>query len=245
MKHNLIESTLEFKSNKYKIASIDLGDHPSFHGFNFDEVETRNQLWNINPGDYVFDVGASYGSYTMTALACGAEKVYTWSPQSHGYLSEKIVLEESLKLNNWQDKCTIYDTGVYSKSGWLDCFTLQFYAEKPNYVKNSITNATSDLLKVDTLDNWYINEFLPNNKNNIKGKTIWMKLDVEAAELEVVKGAERLIRELSPIIFIENHECLRPGIDLEFKNLMKEMFSYKEIIKVPYHTRSHSIYTKI
>ena len=89
--------------------------YPSYHSFTLDERETRNQLWDIQSGDYVLDVGACYGSYTLTALACGAEKVYAWSPQSHGHLNEKLILEQSLKLNGWENKCVVYDTGILVK----------------------------------------------------------------------------------------------------------------------------------
>lgn len=244
MSNELIISELEFKENKYKIASVDLENHPSYHGFTFDEIDTRNQLWNINSGDYVLDVGASYGSYTLTALAVGAQKVYAWSPQSHGYLSEKEILQVSLKLNNWENKCVVYDYGLYNKSGWLDCFKQIFYKDKPtSYIKNTITNATSDLIRIDTLDNWYLN--LSNEeRSELKNNTVWMKLDVEAAELEVIRGATTLLKELSPIIFNENHDCLREGIGQEFNNLMKTL-SYKEIEKIPYHSRSHSLFKRM
>jgi len=241
-KYNLIESTLDFKGNKYKIASIELGDHPSYHGFVTDEVVTRDQLWDIKSGDYVLDIGACYGSYTLTALASGAEKVYAWSPQSHGYLSEKIVLEESLKLNGWEDKCVVYNNGVYDKKGWLCCYDHAFFDHDPGPIKAPYSNTVSDVFETDTLDAWYESEFLPNENGNFNDKTIWMKMDVEASELEVVRGAQKLINELHPIIFLENHQCIIPDIDVKFKELMKDMFSYEEIITVPYYNRSHSIY---
>lgn len=182
--NNLIETTFDFKGAKYKVASLELGDHPSFHGFNFDEISIRDQLWDIKSGDYVLDVGACYGSYTLTALAAGASKVYAWSPQSHGLLSDKEVLEQSLILNGWEDKCVVYDNGVYYKSGWLDCFEQRFFDHEPqNYVKNTITNVISDIIKVDTLNNWYEQEFLPNVKNHINNKRIWIKIDVEGGRV--------------------------------------------------------------
>ena len=240
---NLVKKEFSFKENKFnifcildsiKVAGVQLaqGDHPSHHSF-LDEVEIRDYLWNINKGDVVLDVGAQYGSYSLCALACGAEKIYAWSPQDHEYLSEKIILEKSLELNNWQNKSIVYDTGVYSKNGWLNTFTQEFYEQNPHHIN-------SDIIKVSTLNSWYELE-----RQNILSKKVWIKLDVEAAEIEVLKGASKLIKEIEPIIFIENHDCLVEGIGLRTKKLMEDLYNYKEIIKVPYYSRSHSLYRKV
>ena len=98
-------------------------------------------------------------------------------------------------------------------------------------------NTISDTFPVDTLDAWYEKE-----RYDLIGKTIWMKMDVEAAELEVVKGGQNFIQECHPIILNENHTCHKPGIDIEFKELMKNMFNYEEIKKMDMESRFHSIF---
>ncbi len=104
-------------------------------------------LWDIHPGDVVLDVGAQYGSYSITALACGAEKIYAWSPQDHGYLTEKIIFEQNLEINGWKEKGTVYDSGVYDKDGWLNVENQTFYNIEPEKNPN--------IIKIGTLDAWY------------------------------------------------------------------------------------------
>jgi FkbM family methyltransferase len=236
---SLVETTFNFKDYEYKAISIEKGTHPSYNTF-VDESIIRDQLWNIQPGDIVVDVGASYGVYTLTALVAGAEYVYAWSPQSHGFLNEKIILDLSLSVNGWQDKCTVYDTGIYDKDGWLDCYIQKFFKEEPkNYTKTPMTNCVSDIIKVNTLDYWYETEILAKNKS-FNGKVVWMKIDVEGAEKEVIKGAKRFIRDANPIILNENH--LQTEVDNGVKQLLKE-FGYKEVVTLPYANRSHTIFS--
>jgi FkbM family methyltransferase len=243
---SLCESTLHFRGHPYKVASIGRGDHPSYHGFTVDEVETRDALWGIMPGDYVIDAGACYGSYTLTALAAGAERAWAWSPQSHGVLSEAEVLRESLRLNGWQDRAEVYDTGLYSQKGWLICYNQMYFQNKPgpeDYKEPEGTNTVSDLIEVDTLDAWYAG-LDSSLKAKMRRGRVWLKMDVESAELEVVKGGAGTILDLRPIIINENHTCMVPGIDIAFRDLLKDRCGYDEIRNVPYHSRSHSLFMR-
>lgn len=70
-----------------------------------------------------------------------------------------------------------------------------------------------------------------------------MKIDVEAAEIEVINGAKIFIKETHPTILVENHDCLVEGIGIRTKNLL-ESIGYIEKICVPYHSRSHSIFVR-
>jgi FkbM family methyltransferase len=227
----------KFKNKKFQVLTFDTDYHPSFSGF-IDEQNIREQLWNIGPGDYVLDVGACYGSYTLTALIAGAEKVYAWSPQSHDLnFSDKIILELSLALNGWENKCIVYENGLYDKNGWLDCYAQKFYEHEPlSYIKNPATNTISDLIKVSTLDQWYEIE-----KSNIQNKNIWMKIDVEGAELEVLMGAYNLLKELNISIIIENHLINSP--DINIKKFLHDLL-YEEITTVSYFNRSFSVFRK-
>lgn len=232
---------LVFKEKTYNIAYTDVFDwHPSHHYFD-DESSVRDHFWLIEPGDIVFDIGASYGSYTLTALLEGADMVYAWSPQSHGFMSEKLMLEESLRLNGWSDRCIVYDTGIFDKTGWLDTMTQEFHQDQPTAAKSSHSNADDDIIRVESFDDWYAHQGL----NVAVGTRCWFKLDVEAAEIEVLRGAKAFIESHQPIVFVENHTCLKAGIDQEVRTLMLD-FGYTEIETLDYMgSRSHSVYRMV
>ena len=86
-----------------------------------DETAVRLELWTVGPGDVVFDIGAAYGSYTLTALAMGASRVYAWAPQGHPVgpadEMEADYLEASLALNGWSERARVFRDGLYSRSG--------------------------------------------------------------------------------------------------------------------------------
>lgn len=69
----------------------------------------------------------------------------------------------------------------------------------------------------------------------------WLKLDVEGAEVEVLKGAEHLIRALRPTILVENHLFQRNTIAEEVRSLLGDM-GYRHISTHQNHSVSHSVY---
>ena len=232
-----LERTYSFKGHDYKIVYVqppvhrDLY-HASWYSFE-DESTVRDIMWDIQPGDCIIDVGAAYGSYSLTALASGAERVFAWSPQGEvGFPAEREFFAESLARNGWTDKATIYGTGIYDRDGWLNTMTQEFnpIGLPPSY----------DAIQVSRLDTWYKEQFLPTT-NPADFKRFFMKLDVEGAEVEVLKSAGRVLTELHPTIQVENHLFKRSTIEAEVRSLLLS-YGYREVMTRPYHSVSHSLY---
>lgn len=226
-----LSKELSFKGHSYKVAYVEpVPYHASWFSFD-DESDVRDRDWDIKPGDVVFDVGAAYGSYTLTALALGASHVFAWSPQGEpGLPQEREFLYESLRLNGWEDRVTIMSDGVYDKTGYLNASTQEF-SENPLPESN-------DVIRVEALDDW-------RNKNGLyqhaKSERFWMKLDVEGAEVEVLRGASALITELKPTILVENHIFKNNNLAREVRYLL-ERKGYIHVSTHPHHSVSHSVY---
>jgi FkbM family methyltransferase len=218
---------LSFRGHPYRIACDETSpQHPSWYSFE-DESIVRERSWLIEPGDVVLDVGAAYGSYTLTALACGAAHVYAWSPQGPpGETTEADMLRRSLALNGWESRCTIFEQGCYSRSGWLNPDT-QAFSE----------SHTPGSIRVFALDDGRTFE-------RIGSARAWMKLDVEGAEIEVLKGATDLIGAVKPRVLVENHQFKDATIESRVRSLMESM-AYRHVETVPYHSISHSVYEPI
>lgn len=225
-----MRQTREFDGTEYIIECEEHPgyQHPSWFSFD-DEKDVRARDWRIRPGDVVLDVGAAYGSYTLTALVSGAAFVYSWSPQGpEGQPSEAEYLRRSLAANEWQTRCVVIEGGCYDRSGWLNASTQEFSEEKPEGDKMN-----NDVIRVDKLDDFFASSGMEHCE--------WMKLDVEGAEVEVLKGAEKLIRALKPTILVENHLFKRNTIAEEVRSLLGDM-GYRHISTHQYHSVSHSVY---
>ena len=55
----------------------------------------------------------------------------------------------------------------------------------------------------------------------------WVKIDVEGAEVAVIKGGLDTIARCKPKLLIENHEGYRPGVRVEIDRLLLPL-GYKE-----------------
>lgn len=232
----LLTKELSFRGVPFKIAHYDQPgfQHPSWFMFE-DETSVRDETWLISPGDWVFDVGAMYGSYTMTALASGADRVFAWALEGRGdgELDEPSLLMESAKLNGWEEKVEVFNTGLYSRTGLLDVMSLAFSDNL------GVRPSDGPVFRVDTLDYWL--EKLKKSHDFSVPRQYWMKLDVEGAEDQVLNGATAFLRELRPKVQIENHLFKDPSIDQRVRTIMT-VSGYREISTKPYHGVSHSVY---
>ena len=218
---------LHGKSFTY-ICDPDPKQHPTWWCF-IDEHEVRERWWKIAPGEIVLDCGAAFGSYTLPALAQGAAHVYAWSPEGMD-----VVLSKNLNSNGWISKCTVFKTGLWSRLGCLKCpeKTLPRLFSNPEEAKKDPEPGATFL--VSTLDFQ-----IPPSLRHVD----WIKLDVEGAEVEVLKGGKGTLRRWKPKILVENHLFKDPGIETKVHEFLDSLkLRYSLIATVPYHGVSHSLY---
>jgi len=225
----------EFRGHSFRFVCVDGAQHPSWFSFD-DESTVRDRDWTVEADDCVLDVGAAYGSYTLTALACGAAFVFAWSPSSPiidaDVGTECAFLRASLRLNDWQDRCVVYPTGFYDKNGRLNAMSQAFDADS--------TTSGPDIIDVQPMDTWYVHDFLTKH-TKMSFRRYWLKLDVEGAEVAVLRGGAQLLAELQPFVLVENHQFKDATIADQVRRLMLS-YGYSEISTHPYHGVSHSLY---
>ena len=132
--------------------------------------------------DRLFDCGAYDGDSAHDFIRAYPEyeRIYEFEPDR----SNISKIEERIKTEQIRD-LTIVDKGV-----WSETTTLCFRAEG----KSSSGIADEGEIRIDVikLDDMY-EEFTSNSL---------IKMDIEGSELEALKGAERVIREISPSLAI-------------------------------------------
>jgi FkbM family methyltransferase len=179
---------------------IDLSDHVI--GLNIlrgryeqDEIALVRTL--LKPGDSAIDAGSHIGFFTMVmaALVGPAGRVYAFEPLD----TNAELLERSIAENRFGERVAFQRAAVGAASGTA---TLTFPAETLNsggaYLLRSgaapLTGNQTRRVPMVALDD------LP-----LKRPVRLIKMDVEGAEPQVLKGAERLLRNDRPTVLSEVH----------------------------------------
>ena len=196
-----------------------------------DEEVVRLRWWHINPGDVIIDAGSAFGSYAFPALALGASKVIAWAPEGH-----KRLFDLSVEANGWQDKVIVYDAGLWSKPGFVQALEHaarpQFFTKLP---EDWVTSPPPNVFPVETVD------IVVERHGLVRAD--WLKIDVEGAEVEVLKGAEQTLRRFKPRILIENHLFKDATLKDQCAAFITGLgVGYREVGTEPYHAISHTFY---
>ena len=174
-----------------------------------DEAERVVFASLLRPGDVVFDVGENIGLYTLTALSVIGPKgeVYAFepSPISRGLLEQTLAINEihtvkvePVGLSDHEGAATLY---LNSQSG---CTSLGETGRGTVYGVKEIPLMTLDTY-VDT---------------RAVHRIDCIKVDVEGFEGDILAGAQKVLREQNPVLFIE----------LDTKNKQKESNTPEKIM---------------
>jgi len=167
-----------------------------------DHEEDIVQQFSPKKGDIVIDVGAAFGFYSIVASKkVGQEgKVVAIEPQPDSF----DMLNKNIKLN----KLTNISTLNYAASSKRT--TLKLYSSYSTLQERAGQSPQQFIeIRAETLDNLLGQVDLD--------KANWVKVDVEGAELEVLKGAAGILSKSSDLaLFVEVHSAalLRPILEL-------------------------------
>lgn len=155
-----------------------------------DEAEIKRDHWSdIAPCERVVDVGCCWGGYSLPALAQGARVLaFDATDASERHVAGNVA------LNEWGDhfefrKRVLWDGGEYP--GWMRASFARHYA-------------TTSLPRFSTLDEELLGE-----------KVDRIKIDVEGAELGVVRGGRSVLARWKPKLLIESHVGIYPECTAE------------------------------
>lgn len=204
-------------------------DHASWWTFE-DEQEVRDRWWHPRAGETVLDVGAAFGSYALPALALGA-RVVCFSPADF----DTELLELNLAQNpDLARRCMVVRDGLFSRDGFFEPNVCRFIDQAT--MNGTTVSASDQWLSVRALDS-----FLAERPGI--ARVDWIKLDVEGAELEVLKGAGRCLRSDRPTVLAECHEQHIPGIANQVNDYLAGLgVGYRGEGPVPHGVVSHAIF---
>ena len=140
----------------------------------------------------VFDIGSYIGVYTFTAYSNLAScEIHTFEPNPHSANRLKSTIQQNnlprIHLNN---------SAVGDYSGRIK-FNLHSVPVQSSLL-NANQNTTSIEVPITTLDSYCQNQ-------KVKHIDV-IKIDVEGAELQVLRGGENVFQKCRPIMIIELHK---------------------------------------
>jgi FkbM family methyltransferase len=201
--YNIFKPTNKNTFLKFKIPKYNL----EFYCRNRDDFKSITMRENDiierfcpKPGDVVIDVGAHIGKYTIIASKRIGANGKVIAIEAHPVNYE--MLNRNIKLNELTNVTTL-NYAVYSKEAKIKLFLPD---EKLNHTiyNTLIPSRAKDEerfieVNANTLDNLLQKDGIPQEVN-------WIKIDVEGAELEVLKGAHDIMSKSNNIVvFMEVH----------------------------------------
>jgi FkbM family methyltransferase len=166
--------------------------------YNFiEEGLTSIFLSQVKPGMTVFDIGAHFGYFTLLANwlvgEAGSVHAFEPTPSTFEVLSRNIQGRSRVRVNN---------VALYSRA---DVLTFQDYGPVLSQF-NSLTRAKlAEDVRRDLRATTHRVTALPLDQYvaDSGARPDFVKVDAENAELEILHGAERTIREVRPMITVE------------------------------------------
>ena len=155
---------------------------------------------HVRPGDIVCDVGANKGSFVWwLSRWCREGRVVAFEPQPE--LAQRLAdVCAAMKLRN----VTVEAKAVYSHSGHHDLFVPEGHQPGASLTHKAVEGESFTTVSVPlvSLDEYF----------DASDKIALLKIDVEGAELGVLKGAERILRQHAPLLVFEcENRHLAPG----------------------------------
>lgn len=177
------------------IAGCGMRLHSDFAAQNWETVEAESYAAfrdGVAEGDVVFDIGAHIGTYSLVAaMRAGATgRIVAYEPldQTRAYL------RTHLEWNGVSDRTVVRDVCCSAAVGMAEFFYGPG-AEGMNGLL-PVSGFASKKVSVVTVDS---------EVRNLGLTPTVMKIDVEGAELDVLKGAEETLRSARPRLFISIH----------------------------------------
>tara|TARA_B100000963_G_C22627551_1_gene673172 strand:- start:37 stop:882 length:846 start_codon:yes stop_codon:yes gene_type:complete len=201
MREELIERTIsKYGYLEFYSSDIFIGKSLKEYG-EYSDIELNIMLNFINPEDFIFDIGANIGAFSIPfARRAGLSgRVFSFEPQE--YIFE--LLKNNIYVNNLEN-VEIFKNGLGRNHKKIKIENIN-YSELGNFGGISLKEKNDKEVKIDKKKGMQnikilkLDDFLNVDRCN------FLKIDVESMEIDVLEGGRIFLRKFKPIIWIENH----------------------------------------
>ncbi|WP_396610308.1 FkbM family methyltransferase [Haloferax sp. S1W] len=179
------------------------------------DVLLQALLLNLDDGDVVVDVGANTGTYTLAAAA-DAPSVEVVAVEPNPNVASQ--LQANVEANPFDDRVRILTCGLGDADETRE-FHLSNYDELGSF--SSAHASAWEAQVVDTaqvsmrsLDSLVDSDAVPPPDH--------LKIDVEGYGVNVLRGAESVLRDYRPTVYFERHDARGRYDESAAKNLLRE-----------------------
>jgi FkbM family methyltransferase len=203
---------------KRNISGVEIRLPPKFSRYYQPDYEKHtvdfiNQ--NCKPGDTVFDLGAHLGllSVAMARCVAPAGRVIAFEPSP---FTNKL-LKKIVRINHLQKVVEVRAEAVSGSSGSA---TFHFTTDEASNANSLMTEAGPDEVRVKTIK---LDDFA--ESRTLSPSVI--KIDVEGAELQVLKGAARIIQQFRPALWLALHPVALRTSGTSLQNIWELLNDFK------------------
>jgi FkbM family methyltransferase len=160
------------------------------------ERESRERWLDLKPGDVFLDIGCASGSWSIPAAALGATVV------SVDCGSNMARIREAVAINKFQDRVTLIVGFVCNEDATEE--------SRVNVMERGCNTGLLESQWPSIVNVWggRIDEICSTRK--ILDKVTMMKMDIEAFEMDGIRGAAEMIKASRPRMMIEVHGTVYP-----------------------------------
>ena len=186
-----------------------------FTGDYEDEATLKHFYSWLKPTTVFYDLGANVGFFSVIAckyITKGA--IYSFEPIPYNV----VFLKKHIELNRKKigsQSIEILPYAIADKEGEISISHDQVAIEGNTYVHSEYLTTTERI----TVPCHSIDGLL---REGYKQPDV-IKIDVEGAEYDVLKGAEKTLRECKPNILLATHDCHLPGVKQNCIDFLQEI----------------------
>lgn len=220
MKSDAMSEVFDFGKSLHERSFFNKHD-----SFTFYETEGPYEISNcyLRKGDYVVDAGANLGLFSVLSgnIIGDSGKVFAFEPVS----KTRNILQQNIEINNVLN-CKIIDFALGNSNKDVEIFI-----DDNNLGASSIAIKNKNKKRKEAIKQIKLDDFVEQNQIS---KIDFIKADIEGAERDMLKGAERTIKKFKPRIAIctyhlpDDPEVLG-GILKEFVPEYNIVHKYKKI----------------
>ena len=183
--------------------TVDLSFLKDQHEEVYKEVITDNS-YRITPSSikdrYVIDIGANIGTFSLLAASMGAKKVISVEPMGKTYAA----LCKNIKLSNFKNIVPLKNAVSSTRGEFIDISIFENIGHTSAYLHSNNT---------ETVYTTTLSELL----NHCEGDDIFLKIDCEGAEYDIILNASaedmKRIRKVAMEVHVEMHP-IHKGFDV-------------------------------
>lgn len=155
-------------------------------------------LNEVGPGTIFLDIGGHLGHYSLSVakklVGLGSGRVFVFEPHARS----RKYLTENVSLNGLGSLVTIESSCVSDRDGTLTLYSDSLQSDYTSTVLNAEGSSQRTVTTVPAVsaDSYFVDKSTPS----------LIKVDVEGAELAVLKGMDRILTKQQPTLFIESND---------------------------------------